>query len=306
MGSSARAVGQFSMGEYTGAKTTQANPDDLAVIAEHGAPVRADDRGNTTTTASALTAGTLVDGVISTRADQDVFAVSHDCATNLTARATGIGAGASLDMSVTVLNAAGTPIASADPASGQNTAVWPALPTGMDASVTVPAAPSGVYYVRVDGVGRGNPATDGYSDYGSIGTYQLAVSACDGTMPPPTSSVTTAPAGTGSTASTANVPWAPGIGAASSGRRGNPVTATARWTPPGSNGGAAIIGYRVRAELLGSSGRVLKVHDSRMVSAGSRALTMRLAKGRYRFEIVAYNAAGTSPYSAPSRVVVAR
>ena len=277
------------------------------MIAANGAPPRLDDHSDVMLLAEALPGGTAADGVISTRADRDVFAVSHDCATNLTATATGIGAGASLDMSVTVLNASGTVVGSADPVSGQNTAVWPAVPTGMEASVTVPAS-SGTYYVRVDGVGKGDPVTDGYTDYASLGEYVLAISACDGTMPvvtTPTAPTATPTSPTAPT-TTLTVPSTPGIGAASSGRRGHPITATARWTAPANTGGAAIIGYRVKAQLLNSSGRVTKVLTSGLVPSGSRALTMRLAKGHYRFRIVAYNAAGVSPLSAASRIVTAR
>jgi hypothetical protein len=304
MGSSARAVGQFSKGEYAGANNQQ---DDLAVIAANGAPLRTDDHPDGVAFAEPLAGGTLVDGVISTRADVDVFAVNHDCATKLTARATGIGAGASLDMSVTVLAADGsTVLGTADPASGQNTLTWPATPTGMEGTVTVNAT-SGLYFVRVDGVSKGD-LVDGYSDYGSLGEYQLAVSSCDGTLPAPTTPTTTGPSGGTTTPTTPSVgaPSAPGVGLASSGRRGHPITATARWNPPASNGGAAIVGYRVRAELIGSSGRVVRVVSSRMVSSGSRALTLRLPKGRYRFRIVAYNQAGASPWSTASRTVVAR
>lgn len=300
MGSSARGVGQFSKGEYAGANNQQ---DDLAVIAQYGAPLRTDDHGDTPGTADPLASGTAVTGVISTRADRDVFAVAHDCDTKLTARATGIGAGASLDMSVTVLAADGsTVVGYADPTSGQTTS-WPAVPTGMDASVTV-AAPAGTYYVRVDGVGKGDPATTGYSDYASIGTYVLGVSACDGTMP--TTAIIATPTTTTTTAGTPAPPSTPRIGRARAGKRGGPATATVRWTAPARNGGAAITGYRVRAELVRAGGRVVKVRTSAMVSAGSHRLTMRLPHGRYRFRVVAYNHAGSSPLSAASRVVRAR
>jgi hypothetical protein len=298
MGSSARGVGQFSKGEYAGANNQQ---DDLAVIAQHGAPVRADDHGDTPGTADPLASGTAITGVISTRADQDVFAVAHDCDTKLTARATGIGAGASLDMSVTVLAPNGSVVGFADPTSGQDTS-WPAVPTGMDASVTV-SAPAGTYYVRVDGVGKGDPATNGYSDYASIGSYVLGVSACDGTMP--TTAILSTPTTT-TTTRTPAPPSMPRIGHARAGKRGGPSTATVRWAAPASNGGAAIAGYRIRAERIHGAGRVVRVLNTRVVSAQSHALTVRLPKGRYRFRVIAYNAAGNSPYSAASRVVVAR
>jgi hypothetical protein len=312
MGSSVNAVGQFSKGEYANANNPQ---DDLADIASDGAPVRVDDVGDTTAVAAPLAAGTLFDGVITPEVDavlhrtvgtdDDVFVVDHGCATPLTARATGIGPGQALDIKVTILSAGGTELASADPASGQNTAVWPYEPTGMDSSVTV-SAPAGTYYVRVDGVGTPDPVNSGYSTYASIGEYQLAVSTCDGTLPPSTMPQPTPTDPTTTTPGAAGAPSAPGVGLASSGRRGHPVTAVARWNAPASNGGAAITGYQVRAERLSRSGRVLGSVTSRVVGSGSHALTMRLRKGKYRFRIVAFNAAGASPYSAASRVVVAR
>jgi hypothetical protein len=299
MGSSARAVGQFSKGEYTGANNTE---DDLAVIAANGAPLRLDDHSDTLLLAEPLATGSVATGVISTRADRDVFAVAHNCTTDLTATATGIGPGASLDMSVTVLSAAGTVIATADPGSGQNTAVWPAVPTGMDASLTVPAT-NALYYVRVDGVGHGDPLSDGYTDYASLGLYQLAISGCDGTMPTSTNFITTGTTTTSTT--TVRRPSAPRIRRATSGRRGHPITATARWAAPLSNGGAAIVGYRIKALRLSSSGRIVGVVSSRMLSASTLAKTMRLKKGRYRFRVVAYNRVG-SAVSATSRIVRAR
>jgi hypothetical protein len=96
------------------------------------------------------------------------------------------------------------------------------------------------------------------------------------------------------------------VGKASSGRRGHKATAVARWSTPASNGGAAIVGYRVLAERIGRGGRAIHVQASKVVGAGTHALTMRLPQGRYRFRIVAYNQAGASPYSAASRVVIAR
>jgi hypothetical protein len=298
MGSSAKAVGQFSKGEYSGANNTE---DDLAVIAANGAPLRLDDHSDTLLLAETLATGSVTTGVISTRADRDVFAVPHNCTTNLTAAATGVGPGASLDLSVTVLAADGTVLGTADPGSGQNALVWPAVPTGMDASLTVPAT-NATYYVRVDGVSHGNALTDGYSDYASLGLYRLAISGCDGTMPTSTTFITS---GTGTTTTTVRAPSAPRIGLASSGRRGHPITATARWAAPVSNGGAAIVGYRIKALRLSSSGRVVDVVSSRMVSAGAHAKTLRLPKGRYRFRVVAYTRVGSAT-SATSRTVRAR
>jgi hypothetical protein len=298
MGSSARAVGQWSKGEYAGANNHE---DDLAVIATRGAPLRLDDHSDVLSNASSLPTGSVADGVVGSRADRDVFAVDHDCTTKLTAKVIGVGAGASLDLSVTVLGADGAVVGSANPASGQDTSTWPYVPTGMDATVSVLAA-NAMYYVRVDGVGKGDPATNGYSDYASLGTYRLGISACDGTMPDMNLPTTTG----GTTTTVKRAPSAPQIGRAKAGKRGGKVTAKARWAAPATTGGATIIGYRVKALRLDRSGRVVKVVGSRMISATSRAKAMRLAKGRYTFKVIAYNRVGRSPVSAPSRVVRAR
>ncbi|HET6166275.1 MAG TPA: zinc-dependent metalloprotease family protein [Marmoricola sp.] len=300
MGSSALGVGQFSKGEYAGANNTQ---DDLAIIAANGAPLRLDDHVDLLDTlllADPLPTGSVADGVISTRTDKDVFAVDHNCTTNLTASAIGVGPGASLDMSVTVFRTDGTVVGTANPTSGQDTSVWPYVPTGMNASVTVPAG-NALYYVRVDGVGKGDPATDGYSDYGSVGEYRLAISNCDGTMPATGTPATTT--STTTTTSGSRAPSAPRIGLASPGRRGGAVTATVRWAAPTSG---RVAGYRIKARLLSSSGRVVKVITTPMISAAARGAKVHLPRGRYRFKVVAYNRIGASPASASSRLVRAR
>jgi hypothetical protein len=96
------------------------------------------------------------------------------------------------------------------------------------------------------------------------------------------------------------------MGRATSGRRGGRVTAAVRWAAPASNGGAAIRGYRIWVQRVTTSGRVMRTVGSARVSSASRAVTLRLHRGHYRFRVVAYNAVGSSPVSARSRVVTAR
>ena len=175
MGSSAyRAVSQFSRGEYAGANNTE---DDLAIIASHGLAPRTDDHGSTLAEADQLGAQTAYDdsGVIGTRTDTDVFAIDLPCTTTLTASATGIGAQTALDLSLEVLDANGSRVAFSSPASGR--AGSPPVSKGMDAQVSVPNA-TGRYYLRVDGVGNGDPAGYGWSDYGSLGQYHLTGTGC--------------------------------------------------------------------------------------------------------------------------------
>jgi hypothetical protein len=58
-------------------------------------------------------------------------------------------------------------------------------------------------------------------------------------------------------------------------------------------GGAKVTRYEVTAQKLRHNGTVAS-SDTVRVDAGTRALTMRLEPGRYRFTVVAVNAMGKS------------
>ena len=108
---------------------------------------------------------------------------------------------------------------------------------------------------------------------------------------------------------TATVPGAPVIGTPSQGAVGGELTAVARWTPPTSNGGSAITGYRVNTLRMSSSlqtATVLSTTTSRLLGPAIRQLSVNLAAGNYRFQVVAINAVGTGPLSARSSNVVPR
>lgn len=327
-GARTRAVSQFSKGEYSGANNTE---DDLSVIRAHGLPLRTDDHGSTTAAANQL--GALpaydVNGIVSSRSDQDVFAIDLPCTTDLSVSATGVGEQTTLDLSLEVLNASGSRVGYSSPASSWSGT--PPVSNGMNAQVTVPAA-TGTYYLRVDGVGYGNPAGSGWSDYGSIGQYRLTSNGCATIAPPaisdpgttdpstttssptptatPTATATPAPTPTPTPTPTAtpkvNRPAAPVIRTASSGRRGGAVTAVTRWAVPTSNGGAPVTKYRVLAQRLNSSNRVVRSYGSSYLGATTRALTMRLPKGRYVFKVMAWNRIGSSSWSRASNIVRAR
>jgi hypothetical protein len=163
-----RAISQWSKGEYTGANNTE---DDYAVISSHGLALRADDHADTTGTASPLTVGTPAPGVITTETDTDVFRVDIPSAGTYTATVTPAPTGANLDLQLDLLDSAGTAITTANPASGQSNA---GTPTGLDATVSSQLQP-GTYYLRLDNVGNADPATTGYSTYGSRGAYTLTI-----------------------------------------------------------------------------------------------------------------------------------
>ena len=154
-----RAVSQFSTGEYAGANNTE---DDFAVMRPNGLPLRADDHGSSILGADVLGASTSYDvsGVIGTRTDTDVFAITLPCVTNLTVsadrdrradRARPQARGPRRRRACPPRPRRHRP----RPGSGS-----PPVSGGMDAQASVSSA-SGVYYLRVDGVGNGNPAGDG-------------------------------------------------------------------------------------------------------------------------------------------------
>ncbi len=308
MGSSRlRAVTQFSRGEYAGANNFE---DDFGVIASNGLPLRADDYGSTVAAAEDLGALTSyrASGVIGTRADTDLFAVSLPCTTNMTVTAKGVGAQTTLDLSLDVLDSNGIKVAGSSPASGYSGSM--PVSNGMDAQLTVTGA-SGTYYLRVDGVGNGSPTSGGWSDYGSLGQYTLTATGCpDGSAPPPSdpppSDPPTSDPPTTQPTPTVTRPSAPRIGTASPGARGGARTAVVRWAPPSTNGGAAIQRYRLVAQKLSRSNRVLRVFSSSYIAPSVRAVSWRLPRGRYSFKVVAYNQAGASGWSASSRSVKAR
>lgn len=262
MGSGDNGVQQFSRGDYPGATNTQ---DDLGDIVTDGKlPLAPDDHGDTLGAATVLGARTYYDakGVIGTRSDVDLFKIDRACTGDLTATASGIGEGSAVDLSVEVLDAAGAVLATANPPSGQTTNDWPRKATGLDASAALSAAPSGSYYVRVDGVGHVPAGRIGYSDYASIGQYTLAVTGCpDATGAPPS-----APRDLAHT------------------QQRDTVTLT--WSPPGSMGSSPVTGYRIAGLPTGS----------RDVPASITQLQVSGLTGKTRLSltVTAINASGPS------------
>ena len=150
---------QFSRGEYANANNTE---DDFAVAQGYGLPLRADDFGNSTSSAATFPgSGSSVDGVIGRAGDIDVFSFTAS-AGSFTASASPANRSANADLVLKLFNAAGQQLASSNPLNALNASL----------SYQIPAA--GTYYIQVSATGQGNPATDGYSAYGSVGNYRVA------------------------------------------------------------------------------------------------------------------------------------
>jgi len=163
-----KAITQWSKGEYAGANNAQ---DDFAVMTQSGVTYRPDDHGNSTATATAVTAGTTADGVIAAGGDADYFVVALPAGSH-TITAAPAAVGADLDIKMTLLNGAGAVLGTYDPASGQSSA---STATGLGAATTWNLA-GGTYYVRIEGTGYADPLTTGYSAYGSRGAFTLRAS----------------------------------------------------------------------------------------------------------------------------------
>ncbi|WP_374330512.1 PKD domain-containing protein [Aestuariivirga sp.] len=159
---------QFSKGEYPGANNKE---DDFAVMQSYGLPLRADDYGNTIYTASAFGGGSL-DGVIEQASDVDVFSIAASAGT-LTATVSPADRSPDADLMLTLMDGSGSILASANP---QNQ---------LSASVTFPIPATGTYYLAVRGTGQGDPASTGYSAYGSVGNFRLTASYTGASGSPP-------------------------------------------------------------------------------------------------------------------------
>jgi hypothetical protein len=183
-----RPVVQWSRGEYVDARNngTIVLQDDVAEMAGNGIPLRPDDHGGSAPTATPL-AGPgpwTAHGLISTAADQDWFRIDVPAAGAVTVHVApsavsgGRGVSPNLDVRLSIRSAAGEVVFD-DPTSSQ---IDNDHAAGLDATITRNLA-AGTWYLVVDGVGALDPATTGYSDYGSLGTYALDA-AFDPGIPP--------------------------------------------------------------------------------------------------------------------------
>lgn len=164
---------QWSRGEYAGANNTQ---DDLSIItSQNGFGYRADDHGSTIGTASNLTlSGSSLSGsgIIERNTDADVFAFSTDSGT-INLNISPFQRGPNLDILAQLYDASDNLITSSNPTGS--------LEANLSADVS-----AGTYFLKITGAGQGDPASTGYSDYGSLGQYTISGQVVE---PPPSFSV---------------------------------------------------------------------------------------------------------------------
>ena len=156
-----RDIVQWSKGEYAKASNHE---DDLAILTTaNGFGYRGDDFGDTPATAGELTAaGSAVSaaGIIERNTDYDVLSFTTGAGL-VTLSVDPAPRGPNLDILAELLDANGGVVAASNPIGALNASI----------SLTLPG---GTYYLRISGVGEGDPATTGYSDYGSIGQYAVS------------------------------------------------------------------------------------------------------------------------------------
>jgi len=205
-------VTQWDHGAYPNANNQQ---DDFSVFASNDILPRADDVGNTTDTASSLTnisttssANIQTFGVIETSSDIDMYSLNtYGGTVNLAASPA--AKGPNLDIQLTLYDIDGNVLATDAPVDNLSATI----------NTTVPP---GNYFLAVSGSDRPQASVRdyGYSNYGSLGQYQITGSFdTDSTAVPPTAVIT--------------VPALAGI-----------VPFTANFSANDSVGNGAILGYQ--------------------------------------------------------------
>jgi hypothetical protein len=160
--SSGRTVTQWSQGEYVGASNAE---NDLFVIASaaNGIQFRHDDHSSNFHAPTRLQPDSnhsfRVEGLISTSFDRDVFVLQKG-AGPLHLEAVGASVGTNLDIQLTLYDANVNILGTFNPQDDLSASIHADLPAG-------------TYFARIDGVGLGDPKSNGYSEYGSIGEYVI-------------------------------------------------------------------------------------------------------------------------------------
>ncbi len=175
----------WDQGVYSGADNQQ---DDLNIITtQNGFGYRADDHGDNTGSATPITDGVLAEGIIERNTDLDYFSFTMSSAGNVTldinpnavgrdhwyGTSTPTGTvGANLDILAEIRDSNGAVMYTSNPTEELNASFDVELPAGN-------------YYLTIDGTGKGDPVTNGYSDYASLGYYSIMGTGWDDPTPGP-------------------------------------------------------------------------------------------------------------------------
>jgi hypothetical protein len=171
-----RPISQWSKGEYSSANNLE---NDFGVIGSQLGLVP-DEAGSTVSQARQLAPGPAgsVEFAGNIRADLDADWFKFDAlAGPATFAVRPAPVSPNLDVELTLGQVVpgfpnGITLGTVNPLSAGSA---PDLASGLDASLTVNLPSPGTYYVAVQGVGAHNPASTGYSGYGSMGNYTLSI-----------------------------------------------------------------------------------------------------------------------------------
>jgi len=154
---------QWSKGQYGSASNPQ---DDLKIITtENGFGYRKDDHGNSVSDDTIMTLNSnnfVGSGIIDRSNDVDFFSFGVQTSGRYQINVSPFFKGPNLDVAVRLYDGQGSLLKSFNPQAEINVA-------------TLQSFTPGQYFLRVNGVGLGDPATTGYSDYGSLGQYNIRI-----------------------------------------------------------------------------------------------------------------------------------
>lgn len=156
-------VTQWSKGEYSGANNRE---DDLNIITtQNGFAYRSDDYGSSQASAFTLlpSGDSVVSplyGIVERNTDSDWFSF-YSNAGAISLMVDPLNLGPNLAVKADLYNAGGTLLTSVNTPGALNAVV----------SITLPSA--GQYFLKVSGVGKGDPLTNGFSSYASLGNYRV-------------------------------------------------------------------------------------------------------------------------------------
>jgi hypothetical protein len=170
-------IATWSDGDYPDAVTRgfQAFNDDYATINRH-LPLRVDSIGDSIAQATPvdLSGYVLLNELIETPDDVDVFEIETQDSGSLKIAAESLGYAPNLDIELKLFSANGALITSSNPLIEIKNH-FGVVRDGLQAYIET-EVPAGTYYIQIDGVGQGTPLQGvGYSDYGSVGRYQLII-----------------------------------------------------------------------------------------------------------------------------------
>jgi hypothetical protein len=285
-------VATWTKGDYENSNNTQ---DELATIVADNNDVayRADDTGSVLGNSRYLEVypdeSVFAEGVIERTGDIDAFQfTTSGGAVSLTGRP--VGDWANLAVSATLLNSAGSVIASNNPQ------------TTLSATISTTLA-AGTYVFRVQGTGRNNPLVDGFPAYGSLGYYSVNGFVKGGRLPTRLAVVEHATNGT----LVGEVPGPAGVASPVyvlvSGNVGNAFSLSADGKLKVASSGqldyARLASNAVRSVEYELFVNIVDPADSSRNELNRRVLVaVRSATGSYPVEVAGFNAGVVVPYDA--------